>query len=327
MPGFCSAMATYSKLLRDMIRDTWRIFLVLARIMVPMAFLARVFQRLGFIDVLARGLEPVMGAMRLPGEMGLVWATAMVTSLYGGLAVYAQLAPELALTTADVTVLTTVLLVAHSLPVEARIAQRAGVRLWVTLTLRIVGGFVLGALLAGVLEVGGWLQTPVRSLWNPAPPSAGWVGWVLGQGQNLALMFVLMGTLIAVLRVAEWIGVTGRLQKVLAPLLRRLGLGPAAAPITVIGLTLGISYGGGLLIEESRSGRLAGREVFHALNLLGLSHSLIEDSLLMLAVGGHAFGIFGARILFTLIAISVAVRVTRGLDEKRFSRLFLVRGN
>ncbi len=76
--------------------------------------------------------------------MGLVWATAMVTNLYGGIVVFASLAPEAHLTVAQITVLTTMMLVAHALPVELRIAQKAGSRLHAMAFLRIAGALTLG---------------------------------------------------------------------------------------------------------------------------------------------------------------------------------------
>ena len=313
------------RVMRDVLRDTWRIFHVLARIMVPMALIARLLQEAGAIGALSGLLEPVMAPMRLPGQMGLVWATAIVVNLYGGLAVFAQVAPGLTLSAADVTVLTTVLLVAHALPVEARIAQRAGIRLWPTLLLRMAGAVVLGVAMAQIFHAGGWLQEPVRALWQPAPEAQGWAGWTAGQARSLALMFVIMLGLVLFLRVTERIGLMEAVRRLLSPFLRRLGLGPAAAPITVIGMTMGISYGGGMIIEESRTGHMTGRETFHAMNLLNLSHSLFEDSLLMMAVGGHVIGVFGARFAFTLLVVPLLVRATRGLSDERFARLFLCR--
>ena len=49
----------------------------------------------------------------------------MLTNLYTGILVLVTL-PDLSLTTAQVTVLGCMMLVAHGLPIEARIAQKAG---------------------------------------------------------------------------------------------------------------------------------------------------------------------------------------------------------
>ena len=64
-------------------------------------------------------------------------------------------------TQAQVTILGTLMLLAHSLPVEIRIAQRAGCRLITQLLLRIGGAIVLAILLNQLYRYGGWLEEPV----------------------------------------------------------------------------------------------------------------------------------------------------------------------
>ena len=91
---------------------------LLFRIVVPISIATRLLDQLGLIHYLGDALAPVMGLLGLPGSMGLVWGTGMVTNLYGGMVVFASLAPGAGLSAAQVTVLATVMLVAHSLPVE-----------------------------------------------------------------------------------------------------------------------------------------------------------------------------------------------------------------
>jgi hypothetical protein len=50
-------------------------------------------------------------------------------------------------------------------------------------------------------------------------------------------------------------------------------------------------------------------DVLYAMSLLGLCHSLIEDTLLMLLLGGHLSGILWARLAFALVAVFLLVRL------------------
>jgi hypothetical protein len=101
--------------------------------------------------------------------------------------------------------------------------------------------------------------------------------------------------------------------------------------LTVVGVTLGLSYGGGLLIQHARTGEIADRDVFFSMALLGLCHSLIEDTLVMSAVGAHHSGTLWGRLIFSLLATWILVRVVARLPERFFYRhLFksaLNRGN
>ena len=73
----------------------------------------------------------------LPGSMGVVWATAMFTNLYAAIVVFSSMMVSEHLTVAQVTILTTMMLVAHSLPIELGIARKAGIRLRFMLLFRV----------------------------------------------------------------------------------------------------------------------------------------------------------------------------------------------
>lgn len=55
-----------------------------------------------------------------------------------------RLLKECPFSIAQVTVLSSMILIAHTLPIELSISQKAGVKLWYVLVLRILGAFVLG---------------------------------------------------------------------------------------------------------------------------------------------------------------------------------------
>src|SRR6056297_3709592 len=98
--------------------EACQVSLRLFRVMIPILIGVKMLQEAGLIVYLAKPLNPVMQIMGLPGETGLIWATAMVNNLYSGIIVFLSLADSMQLSTAQVTILSTVMLVAHALPVE-----------------------------------------------------------------------------------------------------------------------------------------------------------------------------------------------------------------
>ncbi|EKD40094.1 MAG: hypothetical protein ACD_75C00179G0001, partial [uncultured bacterium] len=110
----------------SLLRETWLTSWELIRITIPVTIVTKILEELGMIDTLSVFLEPLMAVMGLPGQLGLVWATSMLTNMYGGIAVFAALAPGLDLTAAQVTVLCSAILIAHSLPMELSVSKRAG---------------------------------------------------------------------------------------------------------------------------------------------------------------------------------------------------------
>jgi len=91
-------------------------------------------------------------------------------------------------------------------------------------------------------------------------------------------------------------------------------------------MILGLSYGGGLIMHEVKTGRVDRRDVFYSVTFMGLSHALIEDTVLMLVLGASIFGVFWGRLLFSLAAMFLLVRLMAFVPERIFSTWFLSAG-
>jgi len=315
-----SAYHGLSRSFRDAVTIFWELF----RIIIPIAIATRVLEQLGLIDKLGDLLAPLMHLVGLPGELGLVWATAMVINIYTALMVFASLAPGLGLTVAQVTIICTMILVAHALPVELRIAQKVGTRFRAMLLLRGGGAFLLGWLLHACYRLTGTLQQPSQALWDPPAAGPTWGSWALSQLQSMLVIFTIIFALVVVLEVLKKIGITALMTRLLEPVLTVLGMSREVAPLTIIGMTLGLSYGGGLLIREAEAGQLGQKDIFISLALMGLCHSVIEDTLVMLVFGAHLSGILWGRVLFALVATFLLARLLKVIPRTFFER-YLVR--
>ncbi len=311
------------KLSKEFLLDGLRVSIILFRIMIPVIIAVKVLKELGLIRYLGSMLEPVMTIVGLPGSMGLVWATAIVTNLYGGAAVFISLIRDNPLSSAQITVLTSMMLIAHNLPVEVRITREAGARVRAMLPLRLGCAFMYGFFLNLVFSSTDWLKTPGTPSWSSQISDESLTSWALGEFKNLIMIFIIILFLIALMKILQKTGITDRLGKLLKPLLILLGIGPSAATITIIGMLLGIAYGGGLIISESKEGIISKKDVFLSLMLMGLCHAIIEDTLLMMFLGGNLFGIFLGRIIFSIIIISGLSRLISGLPDWIVNRLLI----
>ncbi len=299
---------------KDILSDTLRTCLELFKIMIPIIVAVKIIQEFGVVHWVALPLEPFMGMVGLPAEMGLVWATAILSNLYGAMVVYAALAQDSGtLSTAQITVLCTMMLIAHNLAVELRVAQKCGTSLLGQLTIRLVGALACGFLMHQTFTLLNLYSEPSTLVWTPAPADPSLIGWALDQVQNLVWIACIVLGLIALMRILNKLRITDVFQYLLGPVLRFLGMGKSAAATTVIGLTMGLAVGGGLIMHEARTGRLERRDVFPSLSFMGLFHSLIEDTLLMLLLGAHLTGILWGRLLFSLVVVAVLVRIVHAL--------------
>ncbi|MFZ2445228.1 MAG: nucleoside recognition domain-containing protein [Syntrophobacteraceae bacterium] len=298
---------------------SWRLF----KIMIPVIVVVKVLQETGGIDFLGNLLSPVMRVVGLPGSMGLVWATTILTNLYAGVIVYSSLAGAEPITVAQITVLGLMMLVAHNLPIELRITQKAGVRLRFMIVLRFGCAFLFGWVLFRIYRWGDWLQGPHETIWIPPVKDSSLPAWALGQVRDLVFIFFVILALLLLMKILERIGITRIMVRLLNPILRLLGIGPSATTITIVGMTLGIAYGGGLIIQEAVSGRTDRRDVLFCLSLMGLCHSVIEDTLLIAIFGGHVSGILWGRIILSLIVVFSLVKLVSHMSERTLDRIFV----
>lgn len=301
---------------------SWRMFLTVARIMLPILFIVHFADQIGLVQWVAEVIAPAMNLLHLPPEAGIVWVTTILTNIYGGIATLGALSSEsLQLTTAQLSALGAMMLFAHNLPVEQAIAQRAGASALITGALRISVAMIYGGLVAWVLSQLNVLGQPVDLSWlsGKAEPEdldfwASWWPWLLSTARTLIMTAFIILSLVIILDLLERIGFTKIITKLMSPLLRLSGLDERAAPITTVGVLLGLSYGGALIIEESKKNNFDAKTRLLALSWLSLSHSLIEDTLLIMALGADIWVILVGRVLMTLLVMALMAQIL-----KRFS--------
>ncbi|MDO1581559.1 nucleoside recognition domain-containing protein [Rhizobium oryzicola] len=307
-------------------RDTLKIYWVLVRITVPISILTEVLSRLGVIKAVAPIFAPVMNLVGLPPELGLAWLTGMLVGIWGAVPLIFALVPVSSLSTADVTVFSALILFAHGLPIEQKIIQQAGPGMVATTLLRIFGGLFYAFLLHHVLQATGWLSAQVNPTWIPISATPDWLEYLKGLGETMLSMLVILLALSWGLAILKRVGVLDFIMKLASPILRLAGIRGEAGHLTAIGLLLGISYGAGLLIREAQSGKISPRQIFLACVFMGFAHSVIEDTLVVMAVGADAYGVLLGRLVFAVAATAIVAAAIGKLSDERFmGQLFRMR--
>jgi hypothetical protein len=311
------------KEVNEVLKETGSTYFTLIKILIPISIIVKILSYFGAIEVIGAYLAPTMGLVGLPGEFGLVWATTMVANIYGGLLVFVQLTLTSTYSVAQVTVLGGMMLIAHTLPVEARIAQKAGVRLWFTLTLRILGAFVFGFILNTIFTTFNLFQENSIVIWTTENIDPTFFNLLLNELRYYFIIFLIILGLVTLMKILKNTGAIERLNNLLKPVLEYVGMSKNAAPLTIIGMTLGIAYGGGLIIQETKSKLVSKKDAFLSLSLMNLTHSIIEDTILILSIGATIFGILLGRALFTIVVIVILIKYINSLSTKTFEKYFV----
>lgn len=293
-------------------------FLHLTKIMLPVMLLVRIGEEFGLSEKLGLLLGPVMKLVGLPAEAGIVWAVTIITGIYGGIGAYITLLPVLDMNAAQISILTSMMLFAHALPVEQAIVREAGASYLITGGLRIVAALVYGGLVAFFCQQTGWLSEPHELTWiaeSAADPS--WTGWAITTLQSLLSMLVIIFLCFLLIDTLEWLGVMNWITRGLTPMLNRIGVPATLVPLTTIGLVLGLAYGGGLILEAARKHHFTAQDLFLPFATLSLLHALIEDTLLMLAIGGDIWVILVFRMIFSFAVIVLLAKLIHLLPKLR----------
>ncbi|MCH9691369.1 MAG: hypothetical protein K0U59_04780 [Gammaproteobacteria bacterium] len=292
----------------------------LFKILIPTILIIKALNLVGAIDYLGVLLSPLMHFVGLPDLMGVVWATTLVAGMVPGMLVYVDIAQPLSV--AQVSVLSTMMLMAHALPLEGAIAKKTGTSIWLTLVVRIGSSLLLGWLLFNIYSYGNWLQQPSTLAWQPDSQDDSIYGWLLGQGKNLLTILLIIAALAFSLKILKLLGIEKLMVTLLQPTLRLIGIGHKAATFTIVGITLGLSYGGALLIKEAQTGHIPPRDIFASILMLGLLHSIIEDTILVLLLGADLSAVLWGRIVFSFVIVAVVTRLTSRINDSTFQRVF-----
>lgn len=296
---------------------------ILFKILIPISILIKILQETGGINYVSNFFDPLMQLMGLPGEMGIVWASAIFGNLYGGLLAFYSLQATVSLTVAQVTILMTALLIAHSFLMEVVVVYKAGLK-WIPIVLFRLGmAVVVGIFLNFFYSTTNLLQEPASQIMTlSAPADQSITAWIINELKNYISIALIILALITVLEILKRIGLIAKLNKLLEPILNFIGMTSKIVPLTIIGLTLGLAYGGALIIDETRATSISKKDIFYSLLLMSLFHSIIEDTMLVASAGGNWSGIVLFRFVFAFITTAILIRITRNWDDTKMDKYF-----
>lgn len=284
-------------------RDGHRIAMGLFKFLIPIVIVVKILTELGCIEYLAMPLRPIMSMVGLPAELGLAWAASMLVNIYSGLLVFLSLAPTLGpLTVAQMTTFGLMILIAHSMILETRIAGQCGLSMPVQFFFRIFMAIIAGLVMYWGCLLTGTLESPAIIVLESGKVPVTWGEWAQNECYNLVKIYFLVWAVMLLQRGLEFFKVQDLLGKLLAPVLRLLGISPNAAAIILVGFSMGLIYGSGAIIKNVREGQLTARDAFCAMTLMGIAHSLIEDTLLLALLGASLWGLLLVRLVLALIA-------------------------
>ena len=130
--------------------------------------------------------------------------------------------------------------------------------------------------------------------------------WFIGTLSLTFKLICIVFSLNILQRILDEFGIMNILARWVSPLLRPMGLPSNTAFLWIVANVVGLAYGAAVLIEHRKENKISADDANLLNHHIALSHSLLEDTALYLAIGVGLGWITLPRIALAIIAVWVA---------------------
>jgi len=271
----------------------------LLKLILPISLLVSFLQYWGIIAQIAVILKPVFSIIGLPGESAVVFISSIFLPLYGPIAIIATLP----LTIREITILAFMCLVSHNLFVETAIQKKTGssaiIMFSVRLITSLIGAFLLNLLLPKHIGISHVVQKSVEFV----NLSEMLLNWVKSAGYLSLKISLIISGLMILQNILKEFNLLSIISKIFAPFMRLMGLSDDSSFLWFVAQTLGLTYGSAVMLEEVENKEITATSA-NLLNYhIAINHSLLEDTLLFVAIGVPAGWIVAPRFIFAILLV------------------------
>jgi hypothetical protein len=282
-------------------------------IVAPVYTVVTVLKYTPVIRVFAEFMAPLMKHFGLPGEAALAVILGNIVNLYAGLGAVTALK----ITTAQLTVLSLMLLLSHSQILETAVFFQIRAKWWLFWFIRLVLSFAAGVGLSRLIVKAGpagagdaaRLAQMAQMHYVGVGPALG--NWARGLADTGVKMLLVLVAIFVLLELARRYGVMEKILRAIGALTRFIGLKPEAGMPWLAGNVFGIVFGAGVVIESVREGQLDSKQVTLVATFLALCHGLFEDTAIFMVLGANMFWILVPRIVLAVAVTWVLSKVLR----------------
>jgi len=132
---------------------------------------------------------------------------------------------------------------------------------------------------------------------------------LVGAARLSLKLFLIIVPMVTVFEVLRYLPVFRRAGNLVEPAMKGVGLTRDAAVPLFTGIFLGIAYGAGIIIRVAQQKGLPARERCLMGLFLATCHSVIEDILIFVVIGGNGFVILGVRLLLAALLTGLMARL------------------
>lgn len=132
--------------------------------------------------------------------------------------------------------------------------------------------------------------------------------------ENIAQIALIVIPLMVLIEIFKDINLLDKLTSFMTPITSMIGISKEARLPILAGVVFGISYGGGIIIESAKEGKLTYDDIYITNLFLVICHSVFEDTILFAAIGAKWLPILVVRII---LAVLICYLVSKFLKRQR----------
>ncbi|WP_226036026.1 nucleoside recognition domain-containing protein [Aquibacillus saliphilus] len=293
---------------------TW----TLGKVIFPITLLITILRYTPILQWIADFLAPFMKWLGLPGEAAVPLVIGNALNLYAGIGAIVSFD----FTVKEVFIMAMMLSFCHNLFVESVVASKVGVSLWVVIVVR-VSLALASAFIINLVWKGGGEFAQYGLITKSEQVAEGWFT-IFVEGVQTAAMAVLQLALIVIplmvfMQLFRELGWMNKMSDLLTPFTKLLGMEKNTSMTLVAGLTIGLAYGAGLMIQAVKEDGVSKKDISLAFIFLVSCHAVVEDTLVFIPLGIPVWPLLVIR-LTTAILLTAGIAFVWNRSEHRKRR-------
>lgn len=287
------------EIFKSAIPPAFRTIRWLLSLMIPISLIVTLLQFFGIIGWVAEFLNPAFKLIGLSGQCAFVFLTSILLNIYSAIAVISSLS----LSMKEITILAVMCLISHNMIIESLIQKKTGTSVVQMVLLRILSSIFCAFVLNKILLNDNYQSITQNTLIDNTTLSIVMYNWLFNILELSVKVIFFVTSLMIIQKILEKSGIIILISKLLSPVLKIIGLPTKTSFLWIVSNVLGFAYSSAIIFEEVEKGNLSQKDInlfnFH----VSISHSLLEDTLLFLAIGVSMIWLIIPRLIIAIIAV------------------------
>jgi hypothetical protein len=269
------------------------------RLMLPVSLSVMFMQYFGILSYFAKYLTPLFKYIGLPGESAVVFLTSVFLNIYTAIPIIGTLALDMR----EISILAIMCLISHNMIFETAVQKKTGSSAIRMIFLRITYSFIAAFIFNLLLPKNSLVQGPHSQIYKYNGILNLLEVWFKDSFSISVKVVLIVVSLMFLQSILEEFGIMKILARICVPLMKPMGLSERTSFQWIIANTVGLSYGSAIMFDQVESGKLPLKDADLLNHHIGISHSLLEDTLLFVSIGVSAPLIIFPRIVLAVISV------------------------